>query len=97
MKHFFSHRPDVFVLHKDHTVFLVEEDSVAFYKKKLKALKGEKITFSRFRGKIGQADPHVQAYMNKYFLGDDFQDFLLQHSDVFQLDDNGFVSLASSE
>lgn len=98
IKHFFQQKPDVFVVHKNRTVFLVEVDTVEFYKKKLKkAGKGKKIYFLRFRDRISQADPYIQAYVNRNFLGDEFQDFLIRHSDVFRLDDNGFVTLASSE
>lgn len=85
------------MVHKDHTVFLIEVEAVEFYRRKLEAGKGKKVRFKSLMGRVSQAEPHIQAYINRNYNDDDFQDFLLRNSDVFRLDDDGFVTLASSE
>lgn len=93
-KNFLRSKPDVFAVHKDRTVFLIEIESVAFYEKRLEAFGRSGLRFIDFRGHVGFASPEVQEYINKYYLGDRFQDFLRRHPDVFLLDREGCVSLA---
>lgn len=93
-KEFIKKHSDVFALHSDHSVSLVQIASVQYFKKVLKALKNEKLFVSRLRGHIGQAPPHVKDFINWYYPGNDFINFLMQHSTIFVVDQNHMVTLA---
>lgn len=91
-KKFFASRPDVFVVHHDETVFLIEVESVRFFEKYLNRY--GPMPFNQFRGHIGHASPHVQKYMNTYCLGQEFQDFLERNNTMFRVDAKGLVHFA---
>lgn len=83
----------MFVLHKDHTVFLIETETVEFYKNRLQLYGQGRMRFMNFRGHIGAASKEIQQFVNRNYPYDDFQLFLTKHPDVFVLDNCGFVHL----
>lgn len=94
-RNFLSAYPDVFVVHEDDTVYLIENESVDYFEDCLEDF-GEEQFYMNLRGHVSQAPLHVRNFINGNFPGKKFLRFLQQNSDVFDVQ-NGYVYLVPEE
>lgn len=93
-KRFLQLRPHVFTVLPDNTVQLIEKEAADYFKKKMEEW-GEGLLYTRFRGHVAQAPPHIRIYVNTYYPGGEFRKLLDRNSNIFNVDSKGKVYLVN--